>query len=217
MSTASETVDETEAEAAPRPGLVLRLRRLLGAPLLLLERLRRPKPAAEEAEGEIAESGSRDGGNETTDEELEAPAARPLWRRLPPYAIVLALGAAAGGGGTYWLSTQAIARQAAELVEQRAEAARLKDILAGYDKLILQNRKKLEEEQGKRAELENRLATAQAELMRRPPAPAESRADAAARKPAASPAEAGKGGNCTLRPGTIGSSLKDCLAEFNRP
>lgn len=217
MSTASETVDESEAGAAPKPGLILRLRRLLAAPLSLLERLRRRKPEAEDAEAESAETGKRDAGREEVkSEEAEAPAAPPPWRRLLPYGLVLLAGAAAGGGGIYWLSSQVVARQAAELGEQQAEVARLKDILAGYDKLILQDRKKMEEEKARRAELENRLAAAQAEQLR-PPAPAESRADAAARKPAASATEAGKGGNCTLRPGTIGSSLKDCLAEFNRP
>lgn len=218
MSTASETVDESEAEAPPRPGLVLRLKRLLAAPLSLLERLRRRKPEAEDAEAESAETGNRDAGREVVkSEEAEAPAAPPPWRRLLPYGLVLLAGAAAGGGLNYWFSAQVISRQAAELGEQQAEIERLKGLVAGYDKIIVKNQKKLEEAQGKRAELENRLAAAQAEQIRQPPAPAESRTDAAARKPAASATEAGKGGNCTLRPGTIGSSLKDCLAEFNRP
>ena len=217
MSTASETVDESEAGAAPRPGLILRLKRLLAAPLSLLERLRRRKPKAEDAEAESTESGSRDGGREEVKgEEAEAPAAPPPWRRLLPYSLVLLAGATAGGSLNYWFSAQVISRQAAVLGEQQAEIERLKGLLAGYDKMILKNQKKLEEEQGKRVELENRLAIAQADLMRQPPAVG-SRASAAPRRPSTAAAEASKGGNCTLRPGTIGSSLKDCLAEFNRP
>lgn len=212
MSTASETIDEAEDEPAPRPSLVLRLKRLLAAPVLLLRRLRRPQA---EAGGE-EEAAAPDARREESSDEAGAPTAPPPWRRLLPYGLVLLAGAAAGGGLNYWLSAQVVSRQAAVLGEQQAEIERLKGLVAGYDKMILKNQKKLEEEQGKRVALENRLATAQADLMRQPPAPAESRADAAARKPAASPTDPGKGGNCMLRPGTIGSSLKDCLAEFNR-
>lgn len=212
MSTASETIDEAEEEAAPRPSLVLRLKRLIAAPVLLLRRLRRPK---EEAGGE-EEAEARDARREESSNEAEAPAASPPWRRLLPYALVLMAGASAGGGLIYWLSAQVISRQAAELDEQQTEVERLKGLVAGYDKLVLQNKKKLEEEQGKRVEVENRLAIAQAELTRQPPAAA-SRSSAAPRNPSAAAAEASKGGNCTLRPGTIGDTLKDCLAEFNRP
>lgn len=214
MSTASETVDESEAEAPPRPSLVLRLKRLLAAPVLLLRRLRQPKAEAEDGEAEGTEA--RESRREESDgEEAEAPAVRPLWRRLLPYGLILLAGGAAGGGTIYWLSAQVIARQSAELGEQQAEVERLKGLVAGYDKLTLQNKKKLEEEQGKRAELENRLSMAQADLLRQP-FTAESRQGATTRKPSAVTAEAGKGGNCTLRPGTVGNSLKDCLAEFNR-
>lgn len=214
MSAASDIVDETEAEAAPRPGLVVRLKRLLAAPWLLLRRLRRARADAEEIEAAEDEPVRRDAQHDATEEETEAPAAPSRWRRLLPYALVLLAGTAAGGGTLYWLSAQVIARQAAELDAQQSEVARLKGLVAGYDKLTLQNKKKLEEEQGKRAELENRLAMAQAELTR-PPPPAAVRSAGAA--PAAGrAADPGKAADCTLRPGTIGSTLKSCLEEFNR-
>lgn len=212
MSTASETVDDAEEGAVPRPSLVLRLKRLLAAPLLLLRRLRQPKTEAE-AEEETAEAmpDRRGARGEEADEATEVPAAPPPWRRLLPYGLVLLAGAGAGGGGMYWLSAQVIARQTAELGEQQEEVARLKGVLAGYDQLVLQNRKKLEEEQSRRVALENRLAMAQADLTRQPAAGGRGApAQAAAGQP-------GKAGDCTLRPGSIGSTLKDCLAEFNRP
>jgi len=213
LSTASETVDETEEDAAPRPSLVLRLKRLLVAPLLLLRRLRRPKAVAEGEEAEGAEPDARNARREEGDEEAEAPAAPPRWRRLLPYGLALLAGAGAGGGGISWLSAQVIARQAAELGEQEEEVARLKGVLAGYDQLVLQNKKKLEEEQGKRVELENRLALAQADLARQPPPVTSS---ASAPGPSKNAAGAGKAGDCTLRPGSIGDTLKGCLEEFNR-
>ena len=210
MSTASETVDEAEDGAIPRPGLVLRLKRLLAAPLLLLRRLRQPKAEAEEETAE-AMPDRRGARCEEVDEATEIPAAPPPWRRLLPYGLVLLAGAGAGGGGMYWLSAQVIARQTAELDEQQEEVARLKGVLAGYDQLVLQNRRKLEEEQSRRVALENRLAMAQADLTRQPAAGGRGApAQAAAGQP-------GKAGDCTLRPGSIGSTLKDCLAEFNRP
>lgn len=209
MSTAGEIADEAEEAAAPRPGFVLRLKRLLVAPLLLLRQLRRSRTEPEEVEAEEARPGRRDARRE----EAEAPAAPPLWRRLLPYGLVLVAGAAAGGGAIYWLSAQVIARQSTELGEQQDEIVRLKGMLAGYDKLVLQNRKKLEEEQGKRVELENRLAMAQADLTRQPPAGSRS---TGVQNPSRSSAEPGKTADCTLRPGSIGSTLQGCLEEFNR-
>jgi hypothetical protein len=214
LSTASETADEADEVAAPRPSLVLRLKRLLAAPLLL-RRLRQSKAEAEEEAAEAVPD-RRGTRRQESDEEAEVPAAPSRWRRLLPYGLILLAGVVVGGGTIYWLSAQVIARQSAELGEQQAEVERLKGLVAGYDKLTLQNKKKLEEEQSKRAELENRLSMAQADLLRQPSA-AESRTGAASRKPPAAAAEASKGGNCTLRPGTIGGTLKDCLAEFNRP
>lgn len=199
----------------PRPSFVLRLKRLLAAPLLLLRRLRQPKVEAEEeaAEAVPERRGTR---GEEIDEAAEVPAAPSPWRRLLPYSLALLAGAGAGGGGIYWLSAQVIARQAAELGEQEEEVARLKGMLAGYDQLVLQNRKKLEEEQGKRVALENRLALAQAQadLARQPP-PA-TRSSASAQGPSKNAAGADKAGDCTLRPGSIGNTLKGCLEEFNR-
>ena len=211
MSTASDIIAESEAEAAPRPGLALRLKRLLAAPILLLRRLRQPHAGTQAGEAEAEERDLRD---ETADENAEASAAPPPWRRLLPYGLVLLAGAAAGGGALYWLSAQAIARQAAEIDEQQSEVARLKGLVAGYDKMMLQTRKKLEEEQGKRAELENRLAMAQADLLRQPQAP--SGRNSAASNASHNAAGSGKTADCTLRPGTIGSTLKSCIEEFNR-
>ena len=190
LTAASETVDGAEEEAAPRPGPVLRLKRLLAAPLPLL-RLRRPGAETDEAA--------------TT---AQTPAIAPAWRRLLPYGCVLLAGAVAGGGAGYGLSAHAIARQATALDAQQAEVARLKGLLAGYDTLIQQNRKKLEAERVRRVELENRLAMVQAEL-RRPPAAGRGKA-----APATMPAKAG---DCTLRGDSIGDALKGCLSEFNRP
>ena len=87
-------------------------------------------------------------------------------------------------------------------------------MLAGYDRMMLENKKKLDEERGKRAELENRLALTQAELARRP-LPAEGRPQPAGAAAGVQPA-AGKAMDCTLRPGSIGDTLKGCLEEFNR-
>lgn len=210
MSTASETADEAEEGAMPRPSLALRLKRLLAAPVLLLRRLRQhgAEPGEETAE---ATPDRRDARGEEVDDAAEAPAAPPAWRRLLPYGLVLLAGAGAGGGGMHWFSAQVIARKTAELGEQQAEVVRLKGLVAGYDQLVLQNRKKLEEEQSRRVMLENRLAMAQADLTRQPPSGGRgAQAQAATGQP-------GKAGDCTLRPGSVGSTLKDCLAEFNRP
>jgi hypothetical protein len=215
LSTASETIDESAEEAAPRPSLSMRAKRLLIAPLLLLRRLRRPKAAPESEESDEARPGARDARREESDEEAQAPAAPPLWRRLLPYGLVLLAGAAAGGGAIHWLSAQVIASQSAELDERQDEVARLKGVLAGYDKMVLQNHKKLEAEQGKRAEIENRLAIAQTDLTRRPP-PGEARNTGGTQGPASNASGAGKTADCTLRPGSVGNTLKACLEKFNR-
>jgi hypothetical protein len=215
LSTASDTVDESEAEAAPRPGLAVRLKRLLAAPVLLLRRLRRARTEAVEIEAEAELPDRRDARrDEAVEEDASAPVP-PRWRRLLPYGLALLAGLALGGGSLYGLSAQVIARQAAELNEQQAEVARLKGLVAGYDQLVLQNKKKLEEEQSKRVALENRLATAQADLARQPASGSGSGGRGTPAQTAAG--QPGKAGDCTLRPGSIGSTLKDCLAEFNRP
>lgn len=215
MSTASESIDEETDEAAPRPGLVLRAKRLLTAPLLLLRRLRRPKAAGEDETPEEAGPGARDARRRDAEETEKAPAAAPsLWRRLLPYGLVLLAGAAAGGGAIYWLSAQIIAHQSTELGEQQDEVTRLKGMLAGYDKIVIENHKKLEAEKGKRAELGDRLAIAQTDLSRR--SPPEAGSSGGAQDSAGSPAGAGKTADCTLRPGSVGNTLKACLEEFNR-
>ncbi len=208
MGNSLSAASDSAEEAAPRPGLVLRAKRLLIAPLLLLQRLRRAK--TETAEAEEARPGAPDKRREAADEAAEAPAAPPLWRRMLPYGLVLLAGAVAGGGAIYWLSAQVIAHQSAELNEQQEEVARLKGVLAGYDRMMLKNSKKLEDEKGKRAETENRLAIAQNDLTRRPP-PGEARGTGGQ-----AAAGAGKAADCTLRRGSIGSTLKTCLEEFNR-
>lgn len=125
----------------------------------------------------------------------------PRWRRLAPQAAAFALGAALAGTTAHWLGNAAAARQAERLAAQEAEVARLKGVLAGYDTLLLQSRRRLEEEQGRRLEAENRLARAQADLARRAAAP---------------PAGAGRSIDCTLHAGRAGHTLKDCLEAFNR-
>lgn len=214
MGNSLSAASEPDEEAAPRPGLVLRAKRLLIAPLLLLRRLRRPKAAPESEASEESKPRARNAGREESDEAEQAPAAPSLWRRMLPYGLVLLAGSIAGGGAIYWLSAQVIAFQSAELGEQNEEIARLKGVLAGYDRMMLKNSKKLEEEQGKRAETENRLAIAQTDLTRRPP-PAEAR-NTGTQGPAANASGAGKSADCTLRSGSIGSTLKSCLEEFNR-
>lgn len=217
LTTASDTVDETEEEAAPRPSLALRLKRLLVAPLLLLRRLRRPPAEADES-GEKPQGRARDRRRDEEEEAAELPAGPPLWRRALPSLVALLLGAAAAGGAVSWLSGQVIARQSGELSAQEEEIARLKGVLAGYDRMMLQNKKKLEEEQGRRAEAENRLAIAQTDLARRAaPRDAAGPGASGARSGTVRPADPGKTGDCTLRPGSAGSSLKSCLEEFNRP
>jgi hypothetical protein len=214
MNAASETVDEAGEEAgeelAPKPGFVLRLKRLLALPLRLLGRLRKPQEV--DAEEDAAPDAGRD-RREASDESEALPAAPPLWRRILPYALVLLAGATAGGGALYALSARVIAHQSARLAEQAEEVARLKDVLAGYDRMTLQQKKKLDEEQGRRAELQNRLATAQADLARGHASPAPEPGAATA---AGGSHVRGQSGDCTLRPGSIGSTLKACLEKFNR-
>lgn len=214
MGNSLSAASESDEEAAPRPGLALRAKRLLTAPLLLLRRLRRPKAAPEHGVSEEAKPRARNTGREETDEAEQTPAAPSLWRRALPYGLVLLAGAVGGGSAVYWLSAQVIALQAAELGEQNDDLTRLKGVLAGYDKMVLQNHKKLEAEQGKRAEIENRLAIAQTDLTRRPP-PGETR-NTGTQGPASNASGAGKAADCTLRPGSVGSALKACLEEFNR-
>lgn len=214
MSAASKSVDEPVEEASPPPGLALRAKRLLIAPLLLLKRMRRSKAADENEETEEAGPSQRNTRREEADTEEAAPTAPPLWRRLLPYGLVLLAGIAAGGGTIYWLSAQIIAHQSAELGEQQQEVTRLKGMLAGYDQMMLETHKKLEAEKGKRAELGNRLAIAQSDLTRRPPT--EERRNTGPQGSSGNPTDAGPGGDCTLHPGSIGSTLKACLDEFNR-
>ena len=218
MSTASESIDEEADEATLRPGLVLRAKRLLIAPLLLLRRLRRAKaPEAEEKKDASKEARphARDARRRDGAETEDAPAAAPtLWHRLLPYGLALLAGVAAGGVALYWLSAQIIAHQSTELGEQEGEVARLKGLLAGYDKLTLENHKKLEAEKGKRAELGNRLAIAQRDLTHRPPS--EVGSSTGAQGTAENHAGTGKAADCTLRSGSIASTLKTCLEEFNR-
>ena len=214
MGNSLPAASESDDDAASRLGLVLRAKRLLIAPLLLLRRLRRPKAAPESEASEEAKPRTRNAGREETDEAEQAPAAPPLWRRALPYGLVLLAGAVGGGSAVYWLSAQVIALQAAELGEQNDDLTRLKGVLAGYDKMVLQNHKKLEAEQGKRAEIENRLAIAQTDRTGRPP-PGETR-NTGTQGPAKNASGAGKAADCTLRPGSVGSTLKACLEEFNR-
>ncbi len=214
MSPACKTVDEPAEEAAPPPGLALRAKRLLIAPLLLLGRLRQHKSVEENQETEEAGPSQRSSRREAADAEATAPAAPPLWRRLLPYGLALLVGIAGGGGAIYWLSAQVIAHQSAELGERQDEVARLKGMLAGYDKMMLENHKKLEAEKGKQAELGNRLAIAQSDLTRRPPS--EEPRNTGAQGAGARPADAGRSADCTLHQGSIGITLKACLEEFNR-
>lgn len=198
MSTASDTIDDDASADAPRASLGLRLKRLLVVPLLMLRRLRGAK------------AGGKDGAMDAAEEDEGEAARPPLWRRLLPFGAVLLAGLAAGGGGAYWLSAGALAHQAAQLAEQQAETQRLKGVVAGYDGLMLQTRKKLEEEQSRRVAAENRLAMAQADLTRQPPAGTGRPAS-----PATGRDGGGKSLDCTLQPGSAGSSLKACLKEFN--
>ncbi len=216
MSTVSETIDEAAGEAVPKPSLVLRLKRLLVAPLLLWHRLRRPLPAAatEKAEDAPPARAHDRRGDEKADETAEVPAGPALWRRALPLVLACALGAIAAAGAASWLTGRIIVRQTGLLSAQEAEIVRLKGVLAGYDRMMLQNKKKLEEEQGRRAEAENRLAQAQSDLARRLP-PADAAAGLRA-GPAGGRPGAGKTGDCTLHPGSIGSTLKGCLEEFSR-
>jgi len=220
MPTASQAIEESAEEAPPKPSLGLRLKRLLIAPLLLLRRLRKPAPAEAAEEDDAPPVRGRERGRKEEAEEAEAvPARPPLWRRALPYAVVFALGAAAAGGAVSWLSGQAIARQAAIMAEQETDIERLRGVLAGYDKMMLQNRKKLEEEQGRRAEAENRLSIAQTDLARQAAPPAPVANGGTGTRPASRGGSAGsrdKTGDCTLRPGAAGSTLKGCLEEFNR-
>lgn len=209
MSAASKTIDEPAEEAAPPPGLALRAKRLLIAPLLLLRRLRQGKTPEEDA-AEAGPPDARDIRRSEADEAEAAPAAPPWWRRLLPYGLALLAGTVAGGGGIYWLSAQIMSHQAAALAEQDDEIARLKGVLAGYDRLMLDNHRKLEAEKGKRAELGNRLAIAQSDLTRKTPPEDNRGTDATGH------AVSGKGLDCTLRAGSISGTLKACLEEFNR-
>lgn len=209
MSAASKAIDEPAEDASPQPGLALRARRLLIAPLLLLRRLRRTKASEGNGEAEAAPPDPRSARRREADEAETSPAAPPWWRRLLPYGLVLLAGTVAGGGGIHWLSAQIVSHQAAALAQQDDEIARLKGMLAGYDKMMLDSHRKLEAEKGKQAELGNRLAIAQSDLAQRPQREGNRHAGAAAQ------AGAGKTLDCTLRPGSIGSALKACLEEFN--
>jgi hypothetical protein len=210
LSTASESIDEIADEAAPPPGLALRAKQLLIAPLLLLRRLRRTKASEEDEEADAPQPGTKGVKRREEDESEAAPIAPSLWRRLLPYGLVLLAGIAVGGGAIFWFSAQIVAHQSAELSEQEDEITRLKGVLAGYDKLMLESHRKLEVEKGKRAELGNRLAIAQSDLTRRPSSEDGSDAESQGQ------AGANKALDCTLRRGSIGSTLKACLEEFNR-
>jgi tRNA A37 N6-isopentenylltransferase MiaA len=64
---------------------------------------------------------------------------------LLPYLLAALAGAASAGGATAWLSAQVVSRQSAELEAQEEEIARLKGVLAGYDKMMLKSSKKLDD------------------------------------------------------------------------
>ena len=95
MSAASKTVDEPAEEAAPPPGLALRAKRLLIAPLLLLGRLRQSKASETDEEAEAVPPAPRNARRSEADEAEAAPAAPPWWRRLLPYGLVLLAGTVA--------------------------------------------------------------------------------------------------------------------------
>ncbi|HMM54438.1 MAG TPA: hypothetical protein PKC23_05425 [Candidatus Desulfobacillus sp.] len=201
MSTAEETADAPPLAAARRSNTVIRLKRLLAFPLLLWQRWQDRREA--QPSGEEEASGSAD----------EAAAGAKAELRLLPYAIVLLAGIAAGAGVAYGLTAHALAEQAAALQAAQGETVRLKTQLSGHDKQMLEGRKKFEEEQIRRVEAENRLAIAQADLAR-----LQAGDNPGSAKPAGSGEQASRTANsidCTLRAGSAGSTLKDCLKAFN--
>lgn len=218
MPISGETIDGNDIDGGSGPGMALRLKQWLIAPVRLLQRLRRAETAepAEEAQARARRRG-RPGAQE--DAEVDAETTAPLWHRLMPYGAVLLAGLAAGSGLIYALNAKVLARQAVELDAQKTEITRLRELLAGYDKLVLKNDKTLADERGRRAAAENRLATAQADLARRPQENTDIHADRpgdGTTMPGHSVA-AGRDGRCTLQSANLGQTLKACLDGFNAP
>ncbi|MCZ7653778.1 MAG: hypothetical protein M5R42_05085 [Rhodocyclaceae bacterium] len=210
MSAASKTVDEPAEEAAPPPGLALRAKRLLIAPCFCSGDCARARHRKRTKKRKPCRRPRATPGAAKRMKRKRRPRHRRGGAASCPYGLVLLAGTVAGGGGIYWLSAQIISHQAAALTEQDDEIARLKGVLAGYDRLMLENHRKLEAEKGKRAELGNRLAIAQSDLTRRTPPEDDHGTDATGH------AVPGKGLDCTLRAGSISGTLKACLKEFNR-
>lgn len=228
MSLSSGTIDEDEAGSAPAPGLTLRLKQWLIAPVRLLARLRHAKVSetGEDAEEVAARPPPHNRSNnrphnrsnnrleEEAKQETVSATTPPLWRRLWPYGLVLLAGLAMGGGLMYALDAKVLAQKADELDRQAAEVTRLQALVAGYDKLVLKNDKVLASEKGRRAEAENRLASAQADLARLPQVDQGTRTDQTAGS-AGQAVQGNQRGRCTLQSNSLGQTLKACLDEFN--
>jgi len=218
-----EAIADDEERDAPPDGLPARLKRLLRAVIVAMRRVkqaiaarfqRAPAEGEEEAEADESHVDSRSASrpdshrNTRADEtdEAEEPVAAPRswWRSLAIYASVLLIGAGAGGSGAYYYLSDLIATRSVEITRQRNEIVR-------QAKYVAEAKRKIEAQQAKRIEAENRLALMLADG-KIPQAGLAAGDSAGSSQGAADP----HNGNCKLRSGDVGASLKDCIADFNR-
>lgn len=191
----------------------------------LFGRLRR-KSGDEAAEVEEARPvSSRIAEADGVDEEESAPAPRNRRRGLLIYGSVLLAGAAAGGTAAYLMLSKIVLAQSEEIGRQQEEIGKQKTLLTGYEKILVLDHRKLEDHEKALALDLKKLEERQARLVEAEKQLAQLRQDHAAStyRPDQAPSAGNKAqagatrtGDCELRPGSIGDTLKNCIKEFNR-
>ncbi len=208
---AVEQTPENEDYEAPPDGLPARLKAALRAGIFTLRRVkqgvaarfqRAPAEAEEKAEDARADKGVRDRADESEVVEETGASPRKLWVSLLIYSSVLLVGAGTGGGYAYYYLSTMLTTRSDEIVRLRSE-------ITQQTKYAAESKKKVDAEQAKRISAENRLALMLANR-ENPNAPSQEGG------PATRSAADTRVGNCQLRSGAIGATLKDCIADFNR-
>ena len=180
--------------------------------------------------GESGHRADRAAAPESTAPDNPAPR---RWRRLPAYVAAILAGALVAGAGAYWFFSGHLDRQAAETKRQQDELARQQALVAGYEKILVQESRKAESERERLISREKSLDREQRQLAQdragleeaskqfaRLPDPPGSPFRAGASTAAAPPTKASSGtpaaGNCEVHAGSVSTSLKACIDEFNR-
>jgi len=230
LETSQNDAAVAEASAA---GRLARLQgRLLAWRAALTRRFKRSPGAGDAAAAETAptrserappQAGAGDGGTTET--------RTPRWRRLAISAAAVLLCVSAGAGLAYLGLSRQLAARAAELAHQASEIARQEVEIVQRDDSLAAKSKEIEQQKEtlKAAEAQvSRLAAAATAAAAVPPADAPVSVAARVELPAAAPlpmrrpaADVSTGGSagagdCTVKPGSVATTLKRCIDDFNR-